>query len=165
MVDAMIAALDPTERLYTHVTTAAKFMRFFRAAASLDVDKQDLKRYSDFINRKVNDLLLRGEETARANGSRVIRPLDLPITRGLARCMAEFDELDRNVGLEPVLDYLTARPPLALDYSEDTERELARVAGGLSVALARTFKITDPERKNPNTEDWQRATEIFDLLL
>jgi hypothetical protein len=30
----------------------ARFERFFRAAAGLDVDKEDLKRYADFINRK-----------------------------------------------------------------------------------------------------------------
>jgi hypothetical protein len=35
-----------------HVT---RFERFFRAAAGLDVDKSDLKRYSDFIDRKVHD--------------------------------------------------------------------------------------------------------------
>lgn len=64
----MIAALDPSERFPTHVTTVTKFMRFFRIVAGLDVDKQDLKRYSDFINRKVHDVLLCGEENARMNG-------------------------------------------------------------------------------------------------
>ena|SRR5579872_3221599 len=161
----MIAALDPSERLSTHVTSVTKFVRFFRVAASLEVDKQDLRRYSDFINRKVRDLLLCGEETARANGSKVVRPYDLPITKGLHQCMAEFDRVDQQVGLSPVLDYLTARPPLMLDYSEETEHQLARLAGGLSVAVARLFKITDPDLKNPQTEHWQRAGEIFDLLL
>jgi hypothetical protein len=37
--------------------------RFFRIAAGLD--KQDLKRYSDFINQKVYDLLLRAEAAAK----------------------------------------------------------------------------------------------------
>jgi hypothetical protein len=39
------------------------------------------------------------------------------------------------------------------------------VVGGLTVALAKTFKIIDPEVKNPSTEHWERATRIFDLLL
>ncbi|MGZ3297268.1 MAG: DUF1931 family protein, partial [Xanthobacteraceae bacterium] len=38
----------------------ARFERFFRAAAGLDVDKEDLKRYADFVNRKIYDLLIRG---------------------------------------------------------------------------------------------------------
>jgi hypothetical protein len=41
---------------------------FFRSAASLDVDKQDLERFSDFVNRKLYDLPVRGVENARANG-------------------------------------------------------------------------------------------------
>ncbi|MEA2740023.1 MAG: hypothetical protein QOH05_3330, partial [Acetobacteraceae bacterium] len=36
-----------------------KFERFFRVAASLDVDEHDLKRYTDFVNHKIYDLLLR----------------------------------------------------------------------------------------------------------
>src|SRR5689334_13063382 len=39
----------------------AKFERFFRLAAGLDVDKSDLRRYSDFVNGKIYDLLLRGQ--------------------------------------------------------------------------------------------------------
>jgi uncharacterized protein DUF1931 len=31
----------------------AKFERFFRVTAGLDVDKSDLKRYSDFVNQKI----------------------------------------------------------------------------------------------------------------
>jgi hypothetical protein len=30
-------------------------------AAGLDVDRSDLKRYSDFVNEKIYDLLLRGQ--------------------------------------------------------------------------------------------------------
>ena len=35
----------------------------------------------------------------------------------------------------------------------------------VSVALARMFKVTATNRKNPRTEDWERAIKIFDLLL
>jgi hypothetical protein len=44
----------------THVMGVARFHRFFRTAASLDVHKQDLKRFSDFVNHKLYDLLVRG---------------------------------------------------------------------------------------------------------
>ncbi|MBP1054991.1 DUF1931 family protein, partial [Streptomyces sp. NPDC050698] len=32
-----------------------KFQRFFRAAAGLQVDRNDLKRYTDFIDDKIYD--------------------------------------------------------------------------------------------------------------
>src|SRR5438093_8233538 len=61
----------------------AKFERFFRLSAGLDIDKADLKRYSDFVNGKIYDLLLRGQAAAKANNHVTIEPFDLPITKGL----------------------------------------------------------------------------------
>jgi hypothetical protein len=78
----------------THVMGVARFERLFRAAAGLDVDKEDLKRYSDFVNHKVYDLLVRGEAVAKANGRDLIEPIDLPITRGLQEDIRAFKEID-----------------------------------------------------------------------
>ena len=75
---AMIAAMQSNKRPSSHVMSVAKFERFFRIAAGLDVDKQDLKRYSDFINQKVYDLLLRAEAAAKANGAKGGRPRKRP---------------------------------------------------------------------------------------
>ena len=49
--------------------------------------------------------------------------------------------------------------------AEETETRLPDVVGGLSLALARAFKLMDPKLKNPQTEDWERAFRVFDLLL
>jgi hypothetical protein len=160
----MIAAVQ-SNKVAIHVMSVARFERFFRIAASLNVDKQDLKRYSDFINQKVYDLLLRGEATARANGRLIIEPFDLPITKGLQESIHAFKSIDEQIELRPILEQLTARPPLDLAYGEDTEARLPEVVGGLSVALARTFKIIDGDLKNPQTEHWQRCFRIFDLLM
>ena len=65
------------------LTGISRFERLFRVAAELDVDKSDLKRYNDFVNQKVYDLLLRGEANAKANHRDIIAPFDLPITKGL----------------------------------------------------------------------------------
>jgi hypothetical protein len=143
----------------------AKFERFFRVTASMDVDKSDLKRYSDFVNQKIYDLLLRGQATAKANGRDIIEPFDVPITKGLQERIHDFRTIDEEIELEPILDYLTRRFPLDLTYSEGTEAQLSDIVGGLSVALARTFKIIDPDLKNPQTKQWERAFSIFDLLL
>ncbi|WP_204078861.1 DUF1931 family protein [Planotetraspora phitsanulokensis] len=42
---------------------------------------------------------------------------------------------------------------------------MPRAVVGASLALARTFKIIDPDLKNPATEQWERAIRVFELLL
>jgi len=143
----------------------AKFERFFRLSAGLDIDKADLKRYSDFVNGKIYDLLLRGQAAAKANNRVTIEPFDLPITKGLQERIHEFRNIDEQIELRSILDHLASSPPLDLAYSEETEARLPEIAGGISVALARTFKIIDPKLKNPQTEHWERSQRLFDLLL
>jgi hypothetical protein len=147
------------------VPGVAKFERFFRVAAGLDVDHEDEKRYRDFVGRKIFDLLLRGQAVAKANGRDIIEPHDLPITKALQERMHDFSTINAESEIKSVLDDLTPRPQLDLAYNAETEAQLPDIAGGLSVALARTFRIVDPELKNPQTEHWERAFQIFDLLL
>lgn len=141
-----------------------RFERFFRTAAGLRVDKGDLKRYTDFVNRKLYDLLLMAEATAEANQRDVVQPEDLPITKGLQQSIHEFGELDIEVEVAPILEQLEALPPLDLALAEATTARLSTVAGGLSLALARTIRIIDPGLKAPHADDWERAFSIFDLL-
>lgn len=143
----------------------SQFERFFRAAASLDVDKDDLRRYTDFVNRKIHDLLLIGQATAKANARDVIEPWDLPITKGLQETIHGFRGMDEEAELRPILEQMIAIPPQELAYSQETEGRLPEIAGGLSLGLARTFDILDPKLKNPQTEHWERAFRVFDLLL
>ena len=147
------------------VTNVARFERFFRVAAGLDIDKADLKRYSDFVHQKVHDLLIRGVANAKANRRDIIQPQDLPITKGLQECMHGFRDLDEEVELKPILEQLSALPRLELDYSTETEARLPAIVGGISVALARSFKILEPGLKNPQTLHWERAFQLFALLL
>jgi hypothetical protein len=161
----MIAALQSNQPPTTHVMSVARFERFFRTVASLDVDKQDLKRYSDFINQKLYDLLLRAQAVAKENGRVMLEPFDLPITKGLQECINEFERLDEEIELRPILDRLARRPPLDVAYGEDIEARLPEIVGGLSVALARAFNIIDSELKNPSSVHWQKCFRIFDLLL
>ena len=161
----MVAQRSLDRTAPTHVMGVARFERFFRLAAGLDVDKQDLKRYSDFINHKIYDLLLRGVAAAKANGRDIIEPYDLPITKGLQECIHAFREIDEEIELQPILDRLAARPPLELAYSDETEARLPAIAGGLSVALARSFKVVDPHQKHPHGEQWDRAVQLFDIVL
>jgi hypothetical protein len=144
----------------------ARLERFFRRAAGLDIDKDDLRRYSDFVHRKTHDLLVRGEATARANGRDVIEPWDLPLTKGLQESIHACRRIDdEDLALEPILEALTQLPPLDLAYGEATSARLPTVVGGLSYALARTFKIIDPKLKHPQSAQWDTAFQLFDLLL
>jgi len=113
----------------------------------------------------VPDLIVRAEAIAKANTLNVIEPYDLPVPRGLQDRVNEFRKLDEALGLEAEFDRLVKRPPTDLDYSEDTERKLVSVAGGLSLALARSFKVIDPEVKNPSSRHWEQAYALYDLVL
>jgi Domain of unknown function (DUF1931) len=146
------------------VIDVTKFEHFFRVAASLDVDKADVRRYENFVNEKISDFLIRAKAIAKANVRDLIEPQDLPITKGLEICIHEFDKLDAQIGMKPLLAELLVRPP-NIDYTVETEARLPSIAGGLSVALARLFPILDPNVKNPQTAQWERASRVFALLV
>jgi hypothetical protein len=146
------------------LVAVAKFERLFRACASLDADKSDLKRYGDFVGGKLRDLLAAAEATAHANQRDVIAPWDFPMTGGFRRSVHEFRRLNEEIALEPILEKLATYPP-HLVLSVEAEAELPYFVGGVTVALARAIKILDPGVKNPSTEHWERAFQVFDLLL
>lgn len=150
---------------YKHVQGTHQIEHFFRTAAELDVDKEDIKRYYDFVDRKIADLLLAAQHTAKANDRTTVEPRDLPITKGLQESIQAFEKLDLDIGLERILDETTPEPQFDLPYSDETEARLPAIAGGLSLALARTFKIIDPEVKHPATQMWERGFEIFNQLV
>ncbi|MEA2623334.1 MAG: hypothetical protein QOH61_2244 [Chloroflexota bacterium] len=149
------------------VLGVATFERFFRVAAAVDVDKNDLKRLDDFLHRKLYDLLLIGQARARASRRDVVQPDDLPITKGLQESIHRFEQLERawDIELGPILARLATYPPLDLALAEDTEARLPRVAGGLALALGQSFRIVDPQLANPSSEHWERAFRLFNLLL
>ncbi|HEY4440449.1 MAG TPA: DUF1931 family protein [Candidatus Elarobacter sp.] len=146
------------------VIDVAKFEHFFRVAASLDVDREDVRRYEEFVNEKIADFLIRAQAIARANVRDLIEPQDLPVTKGIAICEHEFDHIDREIGMRALLADLLVKPP-NIDYTDETERRLPSIAGGLSVALARSFPILDPNVKNPQQTQWDRARRLFALLV
>lgn len=142
-----------------------KFERFFRAAAGLDVNKNDLKRYNDFVDAKLYDLFLIGTANAKANDRDIIEPQDLPVTKGLQESIHAFEKLEEGIELRPLLDQLAARPALGMEAAEDTQQRLPVLAGGLSVALARALKTIARDTRHPSTDQWDEAFELFDLLI
>jgi len=142
-----------------------KFERFFRAAGEVSVDRDDLKRYLDFVNDALYDLLIIGQATAKANLRDIIQPWDLPVTKGLQESMHAFERLDEEIGLRPVLESLAARPPLDMALDAATEARLPQLFGAVSVALARTFRLIDADIKAVHTVEWDRAFQLFRQLI
>jgi hypothetical protein len=147
------------------VMAVSRFERFFRLAADLDVDKNDLKRLSGFVFDEVYSLLVRAQATAKANVRDVIEPWDLPITKGLQERIHEFESIDEELRLEPFVAELPARPQLDVTLGDDAMKALPGVAGGLCVALARCMKLVDTTLVNPSSKHWERAFQIFELLM
>ena len=58
------------------------------------MDKSDLRRYEEFVDRGVADILTVVQETASANGRDVILPVDLRLGRGLRDRVPEFERFD-----------------------------------------------------------------------
>ncbi|MGA9492534.1 MAG: DUF1931 family protein [Mycobacterium sp.] len=142
-----------------------KFERFFRAAGGVSVDRDDVKRYLDFVDDVLYDLLLIGQATAKANARDIIEPGDLPVTKGLQESMHAFQRLEEEIELMPVLESLAARPPLDYALSDATQARLPVLFGGISMALARTFKLVDPDIKAVHSAEWERAFSLFRLLV
>lgn len=51
----------------------AGFEHFFRTAAGLDVDKEDLKHYNDFVDQQLQDMYLMAGVTAKTNARDVVQ--------------------------------------------------------------------------------------------
>ena len=143
-----------------------KFERLFRAAGGVTVDRDDVQRYLDFVNEALYDLLLIGQAHAKVNARDVIQPWDLPVTKGLQESTHAFQRLEEEIELRPILESLTSsRPPLDATLDEETEARLPLLFGGISVALARTFKLIDAELKAVHSEEWERTFSLFRLLI
>ena len=131
-----------------------KFERFFRAAGGVSVDRDDFRRCLDFVNDAIHDLLLIGQAAAKANARDIIEPWDLPVTKGLQESVHEFERIEEQIELRPILESLAARPPLDAALSKQTQARVPLLFGGISVALARTFKLLDAGLKAVHKQEW-----------
>ena len=139
--------------------------RFFREAGDVDVDKSDIVRFRAFVDEKIDDIAVSARDNARWNNRDVIAPQDLPITKGLQERIREFGKLETAGDMRDWIGQTLRRPPGDVTFGEETEDVLTEVFSGLSVGLARSFRIVDPEVRNPNTGHWERASALFGLLV
>lgn len=148
----------------THPSGIPLFQRFFRTVASIDIDKNDIRRFQAFVDELVDDIALAGRNTAKWNGRDVVVAQDLPVTKGLQERMREFDKLEEAEEIRELLRRVVREPPGEIAFSEDAEQLLPELFGGLAVALARSFRAVNPTVSNPSSEDWNRVFTIFRLV-
>ena len=142
-----------------------RFERLFREAGGVDVDRDDVKRYLDFVNDAIYDLLITARATARANARDIIEPHDLPVTRGLQEAVRGYQKISQDIDLDPILAEIAARPPLDISLSDDTASGLPALFGGISVQLARLFRLISGQHQAVHAREWDRAFAAFRLLV
>jgi hypothetical protein len=142
-----------------------RMKELLRRSAGIDIDKSDMKRLTDLIGIKLNDLLVIGVRNASYNNRDVVMEPDLPLTKGLLEHMQAFRRLDEQIELKPILDQLAAYPPLERSLSADVEALLPEIAGTLVMLAGLTIKAIDPEVKNPDAALWEKVVTIMNVLL
>lgn len=148
----------------THPSGIPVFQRFFRSAASIKIDKNDVKRFRAFIDEEIDDIAISGRNSARWNGRDIIVAQDLPITRGIQERMREFDELEEAQEIRELLRQAVRQPPADVTFADEIEELLPELFGGLSIALAKSIRLVDPTVSNPSPEHWDRAFNLFRLV-
>src|SRR5437762_5180338 len=81
-----------------------RLKEFLRRSAGLDIDKSDMKRLTDLIGKKLNDLLVIGVRNASYNNRDIIMEPDLPLTKGFLEHMQDFRRYEESIELKPILD-------------------------------------------------------------
>jgi Domain of unknown function (DUF1931) len=106
----------------------------------------------DFVEQIVADLLLIAQHTAegqQTNRSRAARPSH---HQRAARKHLSLPEAGHRYRTRAHTDRIVPEPEFDLPYRQEVEARLPAIAGGLSYAVARRFKIIDPEIKHLATE-------------
>jgi hypothetical protein len=148
----------------THPSGIPVFQHFFRSVAGIKIDKNDVRRFRKFIDEEIDDIAISGRNSATWNGRDVVVAQDLPITKGVQERMREFDKLEEAQEIRELLRQVVRQPPADVTFADETEDLLPELFGGLSIALARSFRVVDPTVSNPSPEHWDRAFTLFRLV-
>jgi hypothetical protein len=148
----------------THPSGIPVFERFFRSVASIKIDKNDVRRFREFVDEQIDEIAIAGRNSAKWNRRDVIVAQDLPITKGVQERMREFDKLEEAEEIRELLRQMVRQPPADVTFAEDTEELLPELFGGLGIALARSFRVVDATVSHPSTEHWNRVFTLFRLV-
>ena len=108
----------------THPSGIPAFERFFRSVASIKIDKNDVRRFREFVDEQIDDIAIAGRNSAKWNGRDVVVAQDLPITKGVQERMREFDKLEEAQEIRELLRQVVRQPPRFLASAGAAERLL-----------------------------------------
>ena len=144
---------------------ANRLEQLVRRVSDVELDKSDLERLSALVSEKLHDLLLVGVRHGGYNNRDLIMRPDLPITRGLQESMQEFKVYDEALEIDPVLEQLATYPLMDRQPSQEVIDMLPDLVGTLIMVTAQLMTVVDPGVSNPDTETWERVTQILALLI
>ena len=123
----------------------------FRFGGEHQDRQNDVRHFRDFVDEQIDEIAIAGRNSAKGNRRDVIVAQDLPITKGVQERMREFDELDEAEEIRELLltSQVVRHPPGDVTFAEDTDQLLPELFGGLSVALARSFRRTGRDNFQP----------------
>jgi hypothetical protein len=142
-----------------------RLKEFLRRSEGINIDKSDMKRLTDLIGSKLNDLLVIGVRNASYNDRDIVMEPDLPLTKGFLEHMQDFRRYDEQIGLKPILEHLAIYPPLERALSAGVEAMLPEIVGTLAMLAGKTMKVIDPDVVNPDSAMWERVCCLMELLL
>src|SRR5438445_13628838 len=97
-----------------------------------------MKRLTDLIGSKLNDLVVIGVRNASYNDRDIVMEPDLPLTKGFLEHMQHFRQYDEEIGLKPILEQLATYPPLERSLSSGVEAMLPQIVGTLAILAGKT---------------------------
>jgi hypothetical protein len=143
----------------------ARLEQIVRRAAGIDIDKNKGARIVDMVEKKLYDLLKVGEENASYNDRQVIWLSDLPLTMGFRLSMNKFRQLEEEVPVEDILEFLAAKPPLKYPLEAELEKKLPEIVGALIYIIANILKEVSEDNRYPSEEELDKTERILDLTL
>jgi len=143
----------------------SKLEALMRKSASLDIDKNKAKEITDIVEKKLYDLLLIGERNASYNARDVIWESDVPLTKGFLESLQKFKNLEEEIAVKDVLDFLATMPPLKYPLEAELEKKLPEITGTLIYILANLIKSISPDTRKPSSEDIEKAGKVLDLTM
>lgn len=141
------------------------FARFFRLVANVNVEPQDAERYRQFVTRKLQEMVERAQAVAGANDRTNIRLCDLAIPNGLQRSMDAYRSLEPILDRDMTLRVTGIQPLHGDDCPHEIEQLLPVIAGGLAIALGRSFRIVDARLQRAYCLHWDTAFDLMELVL
>ncbi len=142
-----------------------KIEKLFKEVASFGLDKSKVKEISDIIDDKLYDLLVVAQENAKYNNRDIVWYSDIPLTKAFKESMIKFEELEEELELEQILEYIAGLPSLRYELEIQAEQKLPLIAGTLLYITALIAKEFSQKDKSLSSEDLKKTVNILNLMI